>query len=193
MAEITLVIDFRDLSEAGLSEEAFRGAPAPPLRTRHWIIPAAHREALRPRLEAEGFDPENDVWAQEMLGGQFRLTQYPVVASWDAMLDEPTRQPFSPGPLNPHLVHWPIRVGREELMIETLPEMRHDLAEYLVRELLTQSGLETEEPDAKAAALEVRLGVPSIRMATMNFSVEGTVYVVTLTRDRVSVLPYRET
>ena len=103
--------------------------------------------------------------------------------------DDEDRNPFDPPPLKANRVHWPARIGREELMIETLPEMRRQLAEHLVQELLRLSGLDAEVPDEASLAAHVRLGFSPGRIATVDLVYEGAVYHVTLDRVDHSVIP----
>ncbi len=105
--------------------------------------------------------------------------------------NEERRRPFEPKPLTGERVHWPARFGREELMIETLPEISRDTAEHLIRELLRHSGIDAELPNDNAMTFGVRYGIQPIRFVTMNLELNGTLYVVTLEQDRATVLPDR--
>jgi hypothetical protein len=69
-------IDFLELEAAGLTEAEFRGGDARRRTYFPWEIPATHKNALSPTLEAGRFDPEKKVFAQEEVNRPgFRLTQ----------------------------------------------------------------------------------------------------------------------
>ena len=77
-------------------------------------------------------------------------------------------------------------------MVQALPGSPRKLVEGLVRELLAQSGLDSESPSEEEMTVALQHGVGSIRVVTMNFECEGAVYVVLLEQDRVTVLPNEE-
>jgi len=105
-----------------------------------------------------------------------------------------THFPFKPGPFDSDLVHWPVRIGREEIMIEAPPDMLRSTATELVQALLDQSSVseDDEATSEESMKMALRHGVPGMRFATMTFERDSIRWTVILEQDRATVLPEGE-